>query len=304
MFTFFHCTIHFTVFPQTDSIIFCSAVFGVISRAIFCHPLNAHAIARFPHAQLATSTGSIFHSDAIPYLAPASPHSSATCAGLASFHSLEIIHTLFGHTKVAPISVIVSHTFAPVDSGLKAPYFCTNSFPVCHAVASCSAHAFCSSRSCQYVLSDSPAFIAVPITFHGRYCPAFVIKEAASHATFGTSETTHPTKLNKGLSTDSPYTFCFCSCFLFEINSNAACGSSHFCFACLKNSISLSSNQNFAFICSAAGFFTGSGVLANILATHCVALKRGLCVVSTTSSYPGARVLATFAGVTGACGCT
>lgn len=223
IFTVFHCTIHFTVFPHTDSSIFSSAVFGVNTLAIFCPHLNAHAIQRFHHAQSSTDSGVTFHWLAISNFAHASPHSIAIFAGVASFHNLRITQTLFGQTKALPISVTVSHNFALVVFGSNTQSFCMSSLLFCPDSANTFALWLCSSISCQNVLSENPAFTHVARRFVGVYCPAFDKKEVVSPITFGTSEATHPRK-----SAHTPRAFCINHSLFASLHSTPFCAST-FC---------------------------------------------------------------------------
>ena len=106
-----------TVFPHTDSRIFSCADFGVNAEAIFCPHLNAHAIARFHAAHIATDSGVTFPLLATSNLAHARAHSIAILVGCANFPSLPIAPTLFGQINALPISVMVSHIFALVVVG-------------------------------------------------------------------------------------------------------------------------------------------------------------------------------------------
>lgn len=133
----------FTVLPFTIPFVFsthnldmiCSSpVFGVNAFASFCHHLKAVPIARFPPAHSAILSGSFSHHvEPISNFAHASPHSIAIFVGTASFPSLDITHTLFGHTREPAMFVTSSPHFADSVVGSYNPVDCTNSFHFCHA---------------------------------------------------------------------------------------------------------------------------------------------------------------------------
>jgi hypothetical protein len=172
------------------------SLFVAHSYALLANPIH-HPNSMLAHAHIHAHSGVISHFVAISYFAHITAHSCARFNALAQYfpttptHSFTSFH-LLGHINVLAMSVPVSPIFAHIDSGLYAQYVWTNSFQACQNHASCSACAFCSSRSCQNVLSENQACIAVQIKLHGIYCHAFEKKDAVSPITFGTSDTTPP----------------------------------------------------------------------------------------------------------------
>lgn len=165
-------------------------------------PLKAQATHRLSPAPTQTEVGVISPLLAISYLAHAIAHSVAIFAGIASFPRLCIADTLFGHTRLAHISVHVRPRLAQTVVGSYAQYsfiIWLHFSPICQSF---SADAFCSPLSCQYVLSDNHACIAVQIMLHGIYCHALDQNSATFHKARGTCSIAPPTT-----SQINPHTF-------------------------------------------------------------------------------------------------